>query len=84
MVTLKLTTSQTAPSRKLAMLGLVSRKIEGDLERFRQFIRERRTETGGWRGEIRGREVKSSETNAKGANMQEAAPKYDNSGKSGL
>jgi uncharacterized membrane protein len=33
-------------------LGLVSRRVEGDLERFKQFIESRGTETGGWRGEI--------------------------------
>jgi len=85
MVTLEMYYEPDGPIEKAGdALGLVSRRIEGDLERFRQFIRERRTETGGWRGEIRGREVKSSETNAKGANMQQAAPEYDNSGKSGL
>ena len=34
-------------------LGLVSTKVEGDLERFREFIEERGRATGGWRGEIR-------------------------------
>src|SRR3712207_4999814 len=33
-------------------LGLVSRRVEGDLERFKQFIESRGSETGGWRGEI--------------------------------
>ena len=65
-------------------LGLLSRRVEGDLERFRHFIQERRTETGGWRGEIRGREVKRRDAEAKGANTQTTAPEYDNSGKSGL
>jgi len=64
-------------------LGIFSRRVEGDLERFRQFIQERRTETGAWRGEIRGREVKRSDSTPKGANLQ-SAPEYDNSGKSGL
>jgi len=36
-------------------LGILSRRIEGDLKRFRDFIESRRTETGAWRGEIRGR-----------------------------
>jgi len=66
-------------------LGIISRRVEGNLERFRHFIQERRTETGAWRGEIRGREVRRGESNsrAKGANMQ-ASPEYDTSGKSGL
>jgi len=33
-------------------LGLVSRRIEGDLERFKAYIESRGAETGGWRGEI--------------------------------
>jgi uncharacterized membrane protein len=35
------------------LLGLVSRRVEGDLERFKQFIEERPAETGAWRGEIK-------------------------------
>jgi hypothetical protein len=33
-------------------LGVVSRRIENDLHRFRDFIQEHTTETGSWRGEI--------------------------------
>jgi uncharacterized membrane protein len=33
-------------------LGLLSSKLEGDLERFKDFIQHRSTETGGWRGKI--------------------------------
>jgi uncharacterized membrane protein len=33
-------------------LGLVSHRVEGDLERFKQFIEARSVETGGWRGTI--------------------------------
>jgi len=35
-------------------LGLVGRRVEGDLERFKAFIESRGAETGGWRGEIHG------------------------------
>jgi hypothetical protein len=35
-------------------LGFVSRRVEGDLKRFKEFIEERGRETGGWRGEIAG------------------------------
>jgi hypothetical protein len=43
-------------------LGLPSGRIEGDLERFRDFIEERGRESGGWRGEIReGEEDDASE-----------------------
>lgn len=34
-------------------LGLVSRRIENDLERFKEFIENRGRETGAWRGTIR-------------------------------
>ena len=38
-------------------LGFVSRRVEGDLERFKQFIESRGSETGAWRGEIHDRQV---------------------------
>jgi uncharacterized membrane protein len=34
-------------------LGFVSRRVEGDLERFKKFVEERGSETGAWRGEIK-------------------------------
>ena len=33
-------------------LGFVSRRVEGDLKRFKEFIETRGAETGAWRGEI--------------------------------
>jgi uncharacterized membrane protein len=33
-------------------LGFVGRRVEADLQRFKEFIEERSTETGAWRGEI--------------------------------
>ena len=33
-------------------LGVVEHRVEGDLERFKTFIEQRRTETGAWRGAI--------------------------------
>ena len=33
-------------------LGLVERRVKGDLERFKTFIEERGRETGAWRGDI--------------------------------
>jgi uncharacterized membrane protein len=33
-------------------LGLVRRRAKGDLERFREMIEARGTETGAWRGEV--------------------------------
>jgi uncharacterized membrane protein len=38
-------------------LGFVSRRVQGDLERFRDFMEERGRATGGWRGEIHGEKV---------------------------
>jgi uncharacterized membrane protein len=34
------------------LLGFVSRRVSGDLERFKAFIEERRQPTGAWRGEV--------------------------------
>jgi uncharacterized membrane protein len=34
-------------------IGVVSHRVKGDLERFRDFIEQRRRETGAWRGTIR-------------------------------
>jgi uncharacterized membrane protein len=33
-------------------IGLVSRRVQGDLERFKEFIEKRGHETGAWRGKI--------------------------------
>lgn len=44
-------------------LGLISARVESNLKRFKDFIETRGTETGGWRGQIHGREV-ISEDNA--------------------
>ena len=32
--------------------GVFERQVEGDLERFKEFIESRGTETGAWRGEV--------------------------------
>jgi uncharacterized membrane protein len=34
-------------------LGFVTRRVAGDLERFKSFIESRGRETGAWRGEVR-------------------------------
>jgi uncharacterized membrane protein len=33
-------------------LGAVSLRVQGDLERFKEFIEQRGRETGGWRGKV--------------------------------
>ena len=37
------------------LLGVVDRRVEGDLERFKAFIEGRGVETGAWRGDIENR-----------------------------
>jgi len=34
-------------------MGLVGRRVRGDLERFKRFIESRGRETAAWRGEVR-------------------------------
>jgi uncharacterized membrane protein len=38
-------------------LGIVERRVEGDLQRFKEFIEQRGVESGGWRGEIHNEQV---------------------------
>ncbi len=38
-------------------VGADSRRVKGDLERFKQFIENRGTETGAWRGEVQAGDV---------------------------
>jgi uncharacterized membrane protein len=38
-------------------LGLIERRVRGDLERFREFIERRAQPTGAWRGRIEGSQV---------------------------
>ncbi len=35
-----------------AVVGVVSRRVEGDLKRFKEFIEARGQETGAWRGNV--------------------------------
>jgi uncharacterized membrane protein len=48
-------------------IGVVSARVQGDLNRFKAYLETRRTESGAWRGEIHGREVQPEGT-ATGAN----------------
>jgi len=34
------------------MMGVVGRRVEGDLKRFKEFLQERQRESGAWRGSI--------------------------------
>ena len=38
------------------LLGVVKRRVKGDLERFEEFIEARGAESGGWRGTIPNRD----------------------------
>jgi len=42
--------------------GVFSQSVEKSLERFKEFMEAHGTETGAWRGEIRGRQVKTVDT----------------------
>jgi len=42
-----------------ANLGFLERRVKGDLEQFKQFSELRGAETGAWRGEIHGEEIRS-------------------------
>ena len=40
------------------MLGVIERRLEGDMKRFRDFIEKRGQETGAWRGDVQGGSVR--------------------------
>jgi uncharacterized membrane protein len=53
-VTVRLTYQPKGVTEKLGdMLGMVSRRVRGDLERFKDFIESKGRETGAWRGTVR-------------------------------
>jgi uncharacterized membrane protein len=57
-VTLRLVYEPNGTSENVGdALGFVTRRVLGDLRRFRQFIEDREHATGAWRGEIHGQEV---------------------------
>ncbi|GAB3432746.1 SRPBCC family protein [Actinophytocola sediminis] len=43
---------QSLPEKAAAALGVVSKRVQGDLDRFKEFIERRGAETGQWRGEV--------------------------------
>jgi uncharacterized membrane protein len=52
-VTLQLDVDPEGPVENAGdALGLVTRRVKGDMQRFRDFIEARGTETGAWRGEV--------------------------------
>ena len=52
-VTLQLDVEPEGPVENMgAALGLVSHRIKGDMERFKEYIELRRNESGAWRGKV--------------------------------
>jgi uncharacterized membrane protein len=52
-VTLQLDVEPEGPIESVGTaLGVVQRRVKGDMERFKEFVEARGTETGAWRGEI--------------------------------
>lgn len=43
-------------------LGVLERRVDGDLKRFKEFIEKRQVPTGAWRGEIHGGKVEPGTT----------------------
>ena len=59
LVTLKLAYDPEGASENIGdALGFVTRRVEGDLQRFKEFVEERQQATGAWRGEIHGSTVR--------------------------
>lgn len=57
-VTLELSYEPRNTTEKVGdALGVVERRVDGDLKRFREFVEKRQAPTGGWRGEIHGGQV---------------------------
>ena len=57
-------------------LGIIEKQAQSDLEKFKAFIESRYTETGGWRGEVKGDVV--------GTPGVESATSHGDSGKAGV
>ena len=60
-VTLDLEADPEGPLESIGdALGLLERRVKGDLERFKEFIEGRGVPTGAWRGEVHGSQVDRS------------------------
>ena len=58
LVTLRLEYEPRDPVEKAGeALGVVERQVKEDLQRFKEFVESRGSETGAWRGEIHGGQV---------------------------
>jgi uncharacterized membrane protein len=64
-VTLKLVYEPEGATETIGdALGFLTRRVKGDLERFKEFMEDRERATGAWRGEIHGRAVRKPESAA--------------------
>ncbi|HKG56542.1 MAG TPA: SRPBCC family protein [Candidatus Limnocylindrales bacterium] len=53
-ITVQMDIEPEGPIEKVgAAAGIPDNRVKGDLERFKQFIESRGTETGAWRGEVK-------------------------------
>jgi len=59
-------TPEGAAEKAGSALGVVSHRIEADLDTFKEFIEKRGVESGAWRGEIRQGEVARKDQSASG------------------
>jgi len=60
-VTLDLDADPEGPLESIGdALGVLERRVKGDLERFKEFIEGRGVPTGAWRGEVHGSQVDRS------------------------
>jgi uncharacterized membrane protein len=75
-ITLSLNYEPEGAMEKLGdAMGLVSGRVEGDLQRFKDFIESRGQETGAWRGEIKGREVHGEKSRSTASAQEEPRSK---------
>ena len=59
-VTLRIDADPEGPVETIgANLGILEAAVKSDLEHFKQFIEDRGTPTGAWKGEIHGEEVRT-------------------------
>ena len=61
-------TPEGAAEKVGSAVGIDSRRVHGDLERFRQLIEGRQAESGAWRGEIKDGETKTTTKKTAGSN----------------
>jgi uncharacterized membrane protein len=45
-----------------ANIGFLERRVKGDLQRFKKFLESRSAETGAWRGEVHGAQIRRPRT----------------------